>query len=604
MHRYGVLVVAMALVLALALPGTARAWRNFTTGPIANIAVDGSGNVVVAGYAGVSKLNGATGTSMWTWGWATLTYGTTAAVDADDNGDVAAVHTAYGYPNAQFIVEKRAGSDGNLLWSRTFEPGATGAVISVPGAAGDVIAAGGSTDPLIPGNGFTVLRLSGVDGSTTWAYSVASGTVKAVALDSSGNVIAAGADTVVKLDGATGAEIWSTDITLADFKDVALTSGDDVIAAGSINNDFAVVRLTGADGDEVWRQTRNGNVSSFDEVNQVALDSTGNVFAAGSLWNTSGQDFTVMKIDGSTGAQLWLQQINGSSPPYSSDVASAVTVEAGSGDALVVGTLVDKVGSVQYLNRLHLVRFAAASGSQEWALNIDPQPGTSPQSLPGRTLAQDGAGHLFVGGGVDAYGGVVARLGVDGTPGLVRSSLMLLKDKDGDATKRSALALSTKDPLLKAPDPGSADDPTTAGAVVRIVNPTSGESTSIALPAGMSWKGLGNPAGSKGYLYKDPDGTNGPCSLLLVRPGKLLKVKCSGHNGPINFSLDEPSQGTVTTTVQLGGLQPQCMAFGLSAGTSTGILKDTSTNPGPIGMYKSKGYNFGFPSVYGPLCPP
>src|SRR5207244_492158 len=79
-------------------------------------------------------------------------------------------------------------------------------------------------------------------------------------------------------------------------------------------------------------------------------------------------------------------------------------------------------------------------------------------------------------------------------------------------------------------------DPTSAGGALDILNPVSGESTLITLPAN-HWRGLGTPAGSRGYIYSDPLRTDGPCRKVLFKPGRSLKAMCSGAG--IGFTLDE-----------------------------------------------------------------
>jgi hypothetical protein len=83
------------------------------------------------------------------------------------------------------------------------------------------------------------------------------------------------------------------------------------------------------------------------------------------------------------------------------------------------------------------------------------------------------------------------------------------------------------------PAPGSADDPTIAGALLRVFDtdePGAGEVSFLLDQSG--WTGLGNPAGSKGYKYKgrndavDPD-PKGACRTVLLKE-KVIKAVCGG----------------------------------------------------------------------------
>jgi hypothetical protein len=78
------------------------------------------------------------------------------------------------------------------------------------------------------------------------------------------------------------------------------------------------------------------------------------------------------------------------------------------------------------------------------------------------------------------------------------------------------------------PAPGGIDDPTVAGAQLSFFDTEmfAGGSASFALGAA-GWKGLGNPAGSKGYKYKGAADGGGPCSVVLLKE-KVIKAVCKG----------------------------------------------------------------------------
>jgi cysteine-rich repeat protein len=168
----------------------------------------------------------------------------------------------------------------------------------------------------------------------------------------------------------------------------------------------------------------------------------------------------------------------------------------------------------------------------------------------------------------------------NGTAGQVAplaGKLLLVKDKDGDATKRKVVFLS-KDPGVVTPV-GGAGDPTQAGGELVLRNPTTSEEIAVALP-GSHWEGLGNPAGSKGWIYKDLGLADGPCKVVVAKPGKLLRAVCLGSQ--IGFTLDEPSgQGSLLATLQVGADPPQCVAF-----TPPGVLKDLPAQSGGTGIFK------------------
>jgi hypothetical protein len=144
----------------------------------------------------------------------------------------------------------------------------------------------------------------------------------AVAVDGNGDVVAAGSAmnartfrdfTVGKFEGASGKELWRREITgTANDNDeaqaVAVDAAGDVVAAGVTKNtgtrqDLAVVKFSGSDGKELWRQEINGTANREDLARAVTVDGDGNVVAAGLTFNNgAGPDFTVVKLSGKDGS--------------------------------------------------------------------------------------------------------------------------------------------------------------------------------------------------------------------------------------------------------------------------------------------------------------
>jgi outer membrane protein assembly factor BamB len=171
-----------------------------------------------------------------------------------------------------------------------------------------------------------------------------------VAVDGSGDVFAAGlvfdlidgpSFLVVKLSGSTGTEIWSESLGTGVGLALAVDGAGDVIAAGTLvsglYSDFVVVKLAGSDGNEEWRATIDGSGGEGDQALSVAVDNAGDVFAVGFLTGSgSGSDFFVVKLEGSTGDQIWRGTVDGTA----SDVDEGVHITIdGSGDVIAAGLL-------------------------------------------------------------------------------------------------------------------------------------------------------------------------------------------------------------------------------------------------------------------------
>ena len=171
---------------------------------------------------------------------------------------------------------------------------------------------------------------------------------------------------------------------------------------------------------------------------------------------------------------------------------------------------------------------------------------------------------------VPAYGGPLSDLLAEGRSLVVRDH----------ATKpaQRKLSVTSSDAGIVPPLPGGGEDPSVAGALL-VLGRGGDEVASIALPAAL-WKGLGAPAGARGWRYADPQHASGPCTRVVVKQRSLV-ASCSGALLP--FTLDEPSQGTLAVSFTPGSGRRTCLAFG-------GVVtKDVSTAPGPVGLFRARG---------------
>ena len=71
------------------------------------------------------------------------------------------------------------------------------------------------------------------------------------------------------------------------------------------------------------------------------------------------------------------------------------------------------------------------------------------------------------------------------------------------------------------------DDPTSGGASLRIKDMGGASPTNTYNLAAAKWKGLGNPAGSKGYKYKGSGTPGDPCLVVMLKTN-LVKFVCKG----------------------------------------------------------------------------
>jgi hypothetical protein len=195
-------------------------WRSAElTVETADLAVDGSGDVVVVGASpsgfGIQKLRGSDGVSRWA---VSAGIGRALAVRLDASGDVFAAGAIDVRGEERLAVVRVDGALGLVRWRRivpAYAP-ARGLTLELD-ASGDVIVGGTAS---MPGHGqdFAVRKLRGGDGRLRWRRYVDGGgrsddRAQALAVDAAGNVVAAGllrgwddvADfAVVRFQGRTG----------------------------------------------------------------------------------------------------------------------------------------------------------------------------------------------------------------------------------------------------------------------------------------------------------------------------------------------------------------------------------------------------------------
>jgi CSLREA domain-containing protein len=341
-------------------PDSARNATESASSPLstiyARLAIGPQGDVVASSAWGpsVAKLNGETGADIWFSGIQAPNFVGAPAVALDRNGDVAAA----GSNLASYTVAKFAGDTGDELWRFVFDDYsayAAGSVVFDP--VGEVIASGATT----------LVRLNGQTGASIQVASIAPAEIRALALDVNAEIVLAGSfpasDSqdvfyVAKRDATGGSEIWANTLssTVGHAEAVAVDADNNVLVAGRLEAeqyDFAVVKLNGVTGDEIWRLLLEGTANgSADRANALALDDTGNIVAAGVLTNRSpssdfGSDlFSVVKLNGADGsifrplaeAQPIPPELDfGNVPLGQSDSRTLELLSAGTADLTVTG---------------------------------------------------------------------------------------------------------------------------------------------------------------------------------------------------------------------------------------------------------------------------
>ena len=423
----------------------AELWRQVLSAPSTGnaVAVDSVGNVAAAGGPRdftVLKFDGLTGQGQWSQiiQGAASAFDESHSVALDPAGNViTAGFTSNAGSGADFTVVKSDGISGEVLWGQAVDGAANttdeARSVAVDGA-GNVVAAGFLSNTST-GQDFAVMKFDGLSGTERWRHVIdGNGSLNdralAVTVDAAGDVIAAGhvfnvisSDdfTVMKLDGVTGSELWRHVVNgTANFPDdaraVTVDSAGNVIAAGFIANigagfsDFTVIKLDGLSGHELWRQSLNGTSSSFDEANAVTVDGADNVIAAGVMTNSgSGVDFTTIKFDGASGQELWRQSINGAANIF--DEAHGVAADS-AGNVIAVGSIRNTTTFIDFT----VVKFDGVSGQELWRRLITGAPPFISSADSAFAIAVDAAGDAVAAGFINLDFAVVkldAALGIE-----------------------------------------------------------------------------------------------------------------------------------------------------------------------------------------------
>ncbi len=174
-------------------------------------------------------------------------------------------------------------------------------------------------------------------------------------------------------------------------KIIAVDGSGNVYVAGyspgvGTNRDYATI-MYDPNGVEQWTARHNGPGNNHDHATAIALDSPGNVYVTGQSYGSgSGEDFGTIKYD-ANGTELWFARYNG--PGDGTDSANSIAVDS-SGNVYVAGSSRGVGTSSDYVT----IKYDT-SGTEQWVSRYD-GPGNSVDGILAMTL--DSTGNIFVTG--------------------------------------------------------------------------------------------------------------------------------------------------------------------------------------------------------------
>ncbi len=270
-------------------------FQAMAVGPGGDVAVTGTFSITYAvdHLYSVARLDGATGAVRWQHDVPAAERSRGVTVGFDAAGDVLTTGALIAGSDSDVVALKLDGATGDELWRTVVvDGGYDGPSVSAIDAAGDFYV--GVNAPESTGEGFTVYKLSGTDGSVLWRFDHRArrdGTILALALDGSGHVYAAGFDynqfvhertVLAKLSAVSGVPVWSRRYPGMFFTTIGFDPSGEVILGGSNRTGlFAFQKVRASDGRKRWRRKLPGDRYHGGSAQGVVTDAVGDVYVVG-----------------------------------------------------------------------------------------------------------------------------------------------------------------------------------------------------------------------------------------------------------------------------------------------------------------------------------
>jgi uncharacterized delta-60 repeat protein len=404
------LILFLGVVLSAARPASAEqvleSWVARYDGPGHGgdrgqaIAIDGLGNVYVAGYSlgdgtgedfATVKYD-ATGQEIWVARYNGSGNGSDEAVDIAVDGAQNVYVTGYSFESGSDYdcTTIKYDSNGGEVWIAHYNGAGNSAdraqALAID-ASGNVYVTG-HCDGGATNEDYATVKYS-VDGGELWVavYNTTQDLDdmgQAIALDSAGNVYVTGYSyrTTSNFDYATlkydanGSQQWLSRYNgpgngYDEPRAIALDGAGNVYVTGyslgsGTSDDYATVKYN-ASGAEQWVARYNGPGNLYDQAAALGVDGEANVFVTGYSSGAAGDyDYATVKYD-SAGSELWAARYNGPGYPYY-DRAEALAIGPG-GSVYVTGWSYGVASSYDYATLKY-----DSDGRQRWVVRYDGPP--------------------------------------------------------------------------------------------------------------------------------------------------------------------------------------------------------------------------------------
>jgi fibronectin-binding autotransporter adhesin len=368
---------------------------SFANGEAQSVALGLTGNNATAGYV-AGYVNGANGrdlyltkythniaTSTAVQSWVRQVNGSAneddeaAAVAVDGNGDVivAGYLTRVETGGRDAYVAKYS-SNGVQLWEY-FYNGSDGGIdmgLTLALQGTDFVIVGGRAEGAGTGSDFFAAKLNATTGAAVWETEHNRGGTTSdiparVAVGTDGGVVLAGisgagnsADAwTIKLNGVDGSLRWGRVYNFANRPDamrgLALDGANNVIVSGysqGVNFDMYTAKYESETGSTIWDRRYDGTFNSSDAAWDVIVDRQGNVLATGTSYRAAGvRDGMTIKYNGLDGTVTWARRpFNNVGTTTENDENFSIALD-GLGNLVVVGYTENPTTGVDYYVARH-----------------------------------------------------------------------------------------------------------------------------------------------------------------------------------------------------------------------------------------------------------
>jgi uncharacterized delta-60 repeat protein len=425
-------ILSIVLVFNLSLVTQAQInvqWETRFTGSgsnpdnISDMHVDASGNIYVtgssysatSGYDIITRKYDNNGGVLWTSTFNGDGNGTdvAAALAVDANGNVFVTGYSYRGGTNYDITTIKYTSAGAQSWQNYSGNGTSafdeGKDITVDGN-NDIIVTGGIQNTTGTNTDYRTIKYTNV-GGVAWTMDYTNSNNLdmglAVTTDASNSVYVTGHSFVTGQDlnirtikyNSAGTQQWNTATNFSTINSIdspsaiQVNSSGEVFVAGrvfngSVSDDDIVLMKYNAAGTVTNSTIINGTANSVDKANRIYLDGSNNVYLAARMKNAgSSEDFYLGKFNPSLGL-IWADSYNGPSNNY--DEATDITVD-GSGNVYASGSSYSSTSNYDFIT----VKYEGIGGTRLWLTKFN---GTANNTDQSKRISVDAGGNVYVSG--------------------------------------------------------------------------------------------------------------------------------------------------------------------------------------------------------------